>query len=1023
MVDAENSIFNSKVLAHILLATSFPHNMNEEQRLELKRIREEQRVLLEQANRLDRRIGVLESAAALADLDQRLEALEKEAALTEKAPAPAPASELPPPLPPPLPTTPPILVAVSPEPPAPVAPSPTPPKPTMGEFFAANPAPVEPSSVEPSSVQAQKEAVPPKPPREPESGESLEMRIGSVWLVRAAIFMLLTALVFGGALLYQNVIPHLGPGGKVGLLYLAAGALTGLGVWLERSRQARESASLLNYARVVLAGGLAAVYYVTYAAHHYDNLRVIGNPILAGLLLLGWTAFMTWLADRRNSQTLAAFSILLAYYTSATSGEVAAFTLFANLALTAAAVFLLRRRRWTAFSFASLAATFGSYFYWRYFVAQGPSVAHANLWIESGFLACYWGLFTFAAFFDESQTLDTPMRKTTFVSLNNGAFFALVSILVGAKYPDVYWRWPLLLGIVLLALGEGGRRLRRPLDARTADAYTFEGVSLVTLGLLLYFSEWQLALILAVESAIILAAAGRRESRWLFAESGLVALIAFILALDQLGKKVPGPGGWIAGLSGGAILVFNAWYSQRLREKLTAANQGGQSFAKLLTVGPGYFSFLGLAIWLVILEQQITVEAYRAPVLALAAVALTASIYLLRLPAVAFFGQFYLAAAYCHWMGAYGWTVPAPVPPVWNPLVLLGATLAIAHWWQQQRQFPFARPIGVGYPALNAFGFSVLLWIWLQPRFSLPVWTALASLLSLAILAYGVATDFKKLAVAGQLLLLAAVITFFDLWARGYPLSNALWAAAPMTAILLTIAAGRRLLASDPLAVKYSEAVSAVYEVFALVLFVMWTAKYFPRWEQFPIFAAGGALTLVAACFWREARWMLWSGAATVASLCVFLMLWWAGDRHYGFHFLGVAAIMAEQQFGRRWSWQPPAFTEKIHTALMTVATLCAWGMVSNVLTDAGIGGVFSLAAGWSIFAAVIFALGLVLRERIYRWLGLLLLGCTLGRVVLIDIWHLDRLQQFLSALALGLVLLGIGFFYTKYQNKLKNWF
>ena len=53
------------------------------------------------------------------------------------------------------------------------------------------------------------------------------------------------------------------------LLYLASAALLGAGAWWQR-KAAKES--LKNYAQVLFAGGLAAVYFTTYAAHH------VGTP-------------------------------------------------------------------------------------------------------------------------------------------------------------------------------------------------------------------------------------------------------------------------------------------------------------------------------------------------------------------------------------------------------------------------------------------------------------------------------------------------------------------------------------------------------------------------------------------------------------------------------------------------------------------------------------------------------------------------------------------------------------------------
>ncbi|MCL4788997.1 MAG: DUF2339 domain-containing protein, partial [Verrucomicrobia bacterium] len=86
---------------------------------------------------------------------------------------------------------------------------------------------------------------------------SLEMRVGTYWLVRIGIVMLLTGLVFFGNYAYQNFIVRFGPLGKVILLYVASGVLLGAGARWQR-RSVKES--LRNYAQVLFAGGLAAVY-------------------------------------------------------------------------------------------------------------------------------------------------------------------------------------------------------------------------------------------------------------------------------------------------------------------------------------------------------------------------------------------------------------------------------------------------------------------------------------------------------------------------------------------------------------------------------------------------------------------------------------------------------------------------------------------------------------------------------------------------------------------------------------------
>ena len=80
------------------------------------------------------------------------------------------------------------------------------------------------------------------------------------------------------------------------------------------------------------------------------------------------------------------------------------------------------------------------------------------------------------------------------------------------------------------------------------------------------------------------------------------------------------------------------------------------------------------------------------------------------------------------------------------------------------------------------------------------------------------------------------------------------------------------------------------------------------------------------------------------------------------------------------------------------------------------------LTASWSVFALLLFLCGMPLRERLYRWMGLAVLACSLGRAALFDVWKLEAVYRVLSFAALGVVLLVLGFLYTKYQEKIKEW-
>ena len=91
------------------------------------------------------------------------------------------------------------------------------------------------------------------------------------------------------------------------------------------------------------------------------------------------------------------------------------------------------------------------------------------------------------------------------------------------------------------------------------------------------------------------------------------------------------------------------------------------------------------------------------------------------------------------------------------------------------------------------------------------------------------------------------------------------------------------------------------------------------------------------------------------------------------------------------------------------------------MLNTAG-GFAFYLTAGWAALAFVVFCAGFLLRERFYRWHGLAVLACALARVVLFDVWKLETAYRILSFMAIGVVLLILGFIYNKYQEKINEW-
>ena len=528
------------------------------------------------------------------------------------------------------------------------------------------------------------------PQREPSRADStpLEFELGRVWLVRIGIVVLLTGLVFLGNLAYQHIVPRLGPGMKLGLIVASGGALAGIGAWLEKRRE-----SLRNYARVLMAGGMAAIYYACYAAHFVAVLRVIENAVLGGALLLAFAGGIAWFAHRRRSETLASLAILLSYYTSCIN-PAGGFTLFSNVLLTAAAVFFLVKNRWTRITYLSVAATYASYAYWRFYVGGG-SAPMLGVWAQIAFLACYWLLFTAAAFLTDRQAMNAAAR-TSFVTANNGAFFALAAHAISAGGGEKFWVFALGYGLVLLALSRLAA-WRDPEDRMLDGAYLAQGFALTTTGLATHLTGQQLALTFAAQGTVLLSCGRARQGR-LLEIGGLLSLAAtFGLALFGLAFPTPHavPTAGVAAL----VLLFNAWWFKRQRgigaERLHAV---ASSLAAAAFV-------VGFA-WL-----EKVAGIHTACWCAVAALGFA----FVPVAELAFFSQPLLPVAVAKW--SLDLLLVRPLLPL-DSTVILMCGIALAHWWPRNlrlRLDPALRKIAEGVAAFSSVALALM---WLRREFS-----------------------------------------------------------------------------------------------------------------------------------------------------------------------------------------------------------------------------------------------------------------------------------------------------------------
>ena len=868
--------------------------------------------------------------------------------------------------------------------------------------------PVEPAPVreeEPVMAARVSAAKADEPLPAPEKS-SLEMKVGTYWLVRVGIIILITGLAFGANLAYQTIIPKLGPGGKISLLYLASGLLLAAGAWWQR-HNVKES--LKNYAQVLFAGGLAAVYFTTYAAYYLPPVKVIASPLLDGLLLFIWAGVIAGIADRRQSQIMALFGVGLAFFSSVIT-RVGDFTLYANLLLTLAAVYFLVRNRWAGLSFASLVTTYAGYAFWRFLHDDGWRWAtpDEHLWFGAGFLGCYWVVFTVAAFLSRSKYLSGSSRAA-FLTLNNGAFFTLFLLTMLQVHSGGFWKFSLSYGLALLALAGAAKRWL-PAEPLAKNAYLTQGLVLMTLGFIAKFSGLKLALVLGAESIVLFMIGCQRQSwvlktfayaaallafgwcgataesftppdlimavalgamlavnagwalrletrateKSLCLESTFFALLAFaswtiatwrnteeahlpatlVLGVESLlfynlkgWQKVLAPriaayasagiavfwslqclsetvtSGWWIGAILGAILMVNAW----------RADREGRDNPQPLRPEVMVFTLLAFICWLAATWRN-TAGEYLPLALAAEAVALTFSIYLLRIREITLLGQLFLVLAQAVWLFRFVGTTP----PWWNPLGVIVVTIGLSHWWQHQKVLAISRQIFDSGAALFAVAAVAVTLVWLHPLVSAPAWLAATSLLAVAVTGYGLITRAWALAISGQIFLVASVWAclqqFFQEKPEWYFPLAPLGVLAALSIATLAWSA-RRPEAPKEVRLPLLQA-AMIYRWLALALSLIWIWDYVPErqrvWACMLMAAAVFALAL-----WRNAREAL--VAAAVYAGAAILLLWVRADLVMDVYWpngLSLLVLLAMQQTLRRLPAGWP-LDEKIHGAVV----------------------------------------------------------------------------------------------------------
>jgi len=920
-------------------------------------------------------------------LDARLDLLEQTRLAAADTTSPAPLSE---PVPPPLPEAPPVAEMAKPvfDPPF------------RAEEAVISPAappvvpPPLPDSISPPPISTP--AVPPTPPtstRESTSAgmeegrESLELRLGRVWLVRVGIVILLTGLVFLGNYAYHELIGRLGPIGKLALLYLAGSVLCILGIRVGRKRE-----SLRNYGRVLAAGGCAAIYYATYAAHFVPSLQVIASPVVGGALLLGLGGLFVGIADRIRSQTLAAATIALSFYTAAIN-PVSTFPLFSNVVIALAAIVLLARRDWWSVSLLSLLGSYGSFAFWRFqqgdtFLPSEPMAASA-FWAGVLFPVAYWVVHTTAIFLRRVKAFPASEGRA-FLTLNNAALFGLAGPMVAGTYPHEFWLAAVLFGAVLLGLAA--------LTSRTEDpafdgAYLAQGLGLVVLGLFFKLTGWQLAISFSMLAGLLVSVSHLRHGGILRFFSGVCAAVAtWIVFQDSMAHAAHAA--LTASVVAG-ILTLTIWKLRRRLSLPATTDWRALGFAILAGLcaipacssssfagsDSGGISLLALALLtMAVLPRAGIVEARW--------VAQPLAIY----------GQMLLVARL------------AIHPGLGFPSAISAAfALAFIHLWQFERM-----PCRVPLQILHTLVPVALALAWVFTDVASIAQPAILSLIALLVLAHGMLTG------VGVLAGVSAIFTMVAVCMTGYAATEQFaWPSPAISIALLAAQAapfrfGGGRVGLNPMAIRIA---SIMVRVVALVLGTEMVFAYVPDAGWFLSLLAAGLALFALACIRKSAEAASYAAALSVVALAAWFYRLPIAPVN-GWDLAGFAALATAQQLGRHRGL--PWFNRTTQDVTSGIAIFGVWFLLHRLLGP--VAGGFLLTICWSLYAFLVLGLGFILRERTYRLLGLMILGTAVARVFLVDVWQFETIYRILSFLVLGAVLLTLGFLYNRLAETLRRW-
>ena len=865
--------------------------------------------------------------------------------------------------------------------PAPPPPTRHIPQPPPIPAFTAPPPPPPPIPPIPPPPQ-------PEAPRKPRSSQEWEALIGGNILNKLGALLLVIGIM--SFLAYYGT--RMGPAGRAGCSVLVSLTLLGSGVWLERRETYR------MFARGLIGAGWAALYATAYAIHAIPAARIIDNPFIGSFLLLLVAAGMIAHSLRYHAQGVTAVAFFSAFAALGVTPSTP-FAVLALIPLAAAVLYLAQRFNWYHMALMGVFATYGACA-WR--GSSGAPLMES----ETLFIA-YWVMFEIFDLMRFSRSIRNwavelifPLNAAGFLGLSYAAWTAqsphtvwMLSGCAALLYAvSTLWRVKIEIDRGLDETGDLPTRIR----AGCYEAPLALGAFLTATAIVQKLTGMWMSTALAMEAQALFTAGIRFRSRFL---RGL-AVLGFAVSLAEIADIASYHAAQVDILghlfyAWAFLLLFHAllfYVNRAMSERTSALGLGFSSAASLLVaVAARQFvpmNMIGTA-WLVIaatlfefgVRKRLGEFRWQAYVIAIAG-----GLHNL---------VFYKEATSHPWI-ALALTTAFAYAAAWRAAFLEKADPGNQEW-----RF-------VGWPACGATAFfgAVLICVQVPDRYiGAALWGLALVLLELGLqrlpsrlrlFAYPVATFATFLSIGENIdkFVKSAEqpvwLSYFIAAAAAWIMSGRLTATSPELVTAFERSEGRSIL-------------SGLGIFFALCAFWMVVPDEFvpAAWAAlaFAVLEAGNAFDVQAY------RWQA-QAAAGIAAISAFYFTLPDGHNH---RILAIALLIA-MHIGFR--IRSVAAVAQFHigaSAVLSAALI--YQEVSGEL----------LTIGWGAEALVLLGAGFVFRERPLRLQGLALFLICVLKLFLYDLRNLDTPYRILSFIALGLILLGVSWIYSRFREQLQK--